>query len=83
MDAFFLLWSQEPFVVLGFFAALLIAAAYFAMGAKVRVIHKPLPEPSLLESERRALMAERDREHARRAEELRVAATRMHDSEVA
>ena len=83
MDSFFILWSEEPFVVLGFFAALLIAAGSFAMGAKGRVVHKPLPEPSLLESERRALLSERDREHEQRARELREAAKHASENEAA
>ena len=40
MDTFFVLWSDDPLLVLGFFAALLIAAGYFGMGAKVRVTHR-------------------------------------------
>ena len=40
LETFFVIWSDEPFVVLGFFASLLIAGYLFAMGAKVRVRQK-------------------------------------------
>lgn len=83
METFFVLWSEEPFVVLGFLASLLVAAYLFAYGAKVRVRAKQ--QPSLLASERRALQAERDAEHERRrthrerAAHLRLVAERMPD----
>jgi hypothetical protein len=68
IDTFFAIWSEEPALVLGFFASLLVAAYLFAFGAKIRVRHKQ--KPSVIDAEWRAIQAEMDREHAARRKEL-------------
>lgn len=40
MDTFYALFKSDPLLVLGFLVSLLVAAFYFAMGAKVRVRQK-------------------------------------------
>lgn len=74
IDHTLLMWIDNPIYTMLFCGVCLILAGGFMFASKVRLVGRHATA-----SERRALVAEREAEHRRRASQLRIIAERMTD----